>query len=378
MDVIGYKVAQTPRGKYPGSIGIYDKKTGEQKATCTVEMRVYRPGYIIEGIQLSAKARWTPKLKKLKKYLESKYPKKISSYIKPIRNVGNTLNRPEFRILPKLGKRHKRWEIESLLGPTIINSRHDVTGEGERIVNACRDAPDPYLEFERLCLMKGIADRLHGLSEVAKLLRDNSARMFDMSNLSDLKSFQIDVIKPIINDFYLIDVEDTPTLYSLPSPNTAVFVSNFMISEYYRFHYSLRKEVFSAFKSSVDESFTPRQIHSFANRIRVLDQLKDLEIYRQEKGFRFFRVPTNLLRTLARYTLSRQRHALLDHFLQDLKKEFRIIVEPQDLKGIYPFSLSAEFVRAFYESNFIMFVERLKHAGIVEIEPDGEVVLVVE
>lgn len=378
MDVVGYKVAQTPQGKYPASIGIYDKKTGEQKATCTVEMRVYRPGYIIEGIQLSARAKRTPKLKKLKKYLESKYPKKISLYLKPIRNIGNTLNQPEFGILPKLGEGHKRWEIESLLEPTLINSKYEITGEGERIVEACSGAPDQYLEFERLCLMKGIADRLHGLSEIAKLLQTSPARIFDMSNPSDLKSFKIDVIKPTINDLYLINVEDAPALHSFPSPNTTIFISNFTISEYHRFHYSLRKEVFRVFKQSAGQSFTPKQIHIFANRIRVLDQLKDLEIYRQEKGFRFFRVPTNLLRALARYTLSHHPRASLDHFLQDLKKEFRIIVKPQDIREIYSFSLAAESITAFHESNFSMFVERLEHAGIVEIEPDGEVVLVVE
>jgi hypothetical protein len=95
-----------------------------------------------------------------------------------------------------------------------------------------------------------------------------------------------------------------------------------------------------------------------------------------EEGYRFLRFPTSLLRTLARYSSSRLKGASFAGFLSILRDDFRIVVTPEDLRQIYPFRLASGQEAAFFESNFNMFLDRLLHAGIVDVKPDGEVILV--
>jgi len=381
LDIIGFK-DPTPPLSTPTSIGIYEKETRKQVKNCTLEMRVYRPGYIIEGISLSAEKkkrsrRKLPSLSEVKELLEKEFRRTISDYLEPLSDLDKNLNSVGLGLLPRgLSDDYKKWEIETLLEHTIVDERGRVTDMGKRIVEACTFALDPYLEFERLCLLKGIADRLDGLTEIVRLLPSSGlAEIYNVTKLSELKSYKAETIKPAINEFYMADVEDTPGLYSSPSTNSVVFLSNLSIAEYYRFHYSLRREIFKIYAGQRGIALKPDTLHRFAGRIRVIELLKNLEIYKIEEGYRYVRFPTSLLRTLARYSLSR-KNVSFDSFLLDLKKYFKIIVSPEDLRRVYPFALASEDIQAFFESNFDMLLARLLHAGIVDVEPDGEVFLV--
>lgn len=381
MEIIGYKESTLPSGqRTPTSIGVYSKETGEELKTCTLEMRVYRPGYILQGIELSANAgrRALRKLLNLSLLLEKEFGKSPIEYLKPIKNVDNKLKQLDtsLGLLPKLGDRHKKWEVESLLEHTVVDEKFRVTTDGRKLVKACKIAPDPYIEFERLCLLKGIADRLKGLSNVAKIVSSGTSEVWDMTDRSNPRSYQVEMVKPMFNDYYLVDVEDAPTLYSFPSPNSPVFISNMLIGEHFRFHYSLRKEIYKTHLQARDQSSTSSKLHRFAGRIRTINLLKNLNIYRVEQRYRFIGLPTNLLKTLAMYTLSRKGDISVENFLSHLKKEFFIVVSPDDLKSIYPFSMFSNCPEAFFKSNFDMFIKRLVHAGIVEVKPDGEVALV--
>jgi len=378
MDVIGFKEHAPPPA--PTSIGVYDKDSKKQKKTCTLEMRVYRPGYIIDGISLSTETRRRSqgKLTHIKELLETKFEATVLDYLKPLRDLHEILLRHDLSFLPKVGSKYKEWEVRTLLEHTIIDERGDITEMGKKVVEACKSASDPYLEFERLCLLKGIADRMEGLTEILNNLSNSgSIDIFNMSESSKSESYDVVLLKPIINNFYLVNVEETPALYSFPSINSVVLLSNLSISEYYRFHYSLRKEIYKIYMHQKKATLEPGKVHKFAIKMRTIDLLKNLEVYKMEEGYRFLRFPTNLLRTLARYSLSKMAKASFDRFLLDLKEDFRIIVHPEDLKKIYPFTLASYDIEAFYEFNFSMFLDRLIHAGIAEVEPDGEVVLVV-
>lgn len=381
MDIIGFKESTLPSGaRTPTSIGVYNKKTGKQLKTCTLEMRVYRPGYILQGIELSATAgrRSLRKLLNLGLLLEKEYGKAPDEYLNPVKNVDNKLKQLDTRLglLPKLGDRHKRWETESLLEQTVVDEKFKVTENGKKLVEACRIAPDPYIEFERLCLLKGIADRLKGLGDVAKIVSSGASEVWDMTNHASPRLYQIKTVKPVFCDYYLVDVEDAPTLYSFPSPNSSVFISNMLIGEHFRFHYSLRKEIYEAYLQARDKSLTSSKLHRFAGRIRTINLLKNLNIYRMEQGYRFIRVPTNLLKTLAMYTLSRKGDISVENFISHLKEEFFIVVSPEDLKTLYPFSMFSYYPETFFKPNFDMFIKRLVYAGIAEVKPDGEVVLI--
>ena len=378
MDIIGFKDPVSP-STTPTSIGIYEKESGKSKKTCTLEMRVYRSGYIIEGISLSAKMRRRSKRRLLgvKELLEKEFDGTISEYLKPLRAMDKKLGSFSLGLLPKLGENYKRWEVETLLEHTIIDERGRITYTGKRIIEACKSASDSYLEFERLCLLKGIADRLDGLTDIVRLLPGSGpAEIYNVTKPTELKSYKAEIIKPTINEFYMVDIEDNPGLYSFPSTNTAMFLSNLSIAEYYRFHYSLRKEIFKIYAHHTGTTLKPDRLHRFAGRIRTIELLKNLDIYRMAEGYRFVRFPTNLLRTLARYSLSKRHDVTFESFLLDLKKGFRMIVSPEDLRKVYQFTLTSDHIEAFFESNFDMFLARLLQAGIADVKPDGEVVLV--
>jgi len=378
LDIIGFKDPVPPRTT-PSSIGIYEKGSGKQEKTCTLEMRVYRPGYVIEGISLSAeiRKRQRRKLAGVKELLEKEFDKTISDYLRPLREMDRKLDSVGLGLLPKLSEPYKKWEVETLLEHTIVDEGGRVTEKGKRIVEACKSAFDPFLEFERLCLLKGIADRLDGLTDVLRILpKWGPAEIYNVTKPTELKSCKAEIIKPAIDEFYMVEIEDNPGLYSFPSTNTAVFLSNFSMAEYYRLHYSLRKEIFKIYARQTSTTLTPDRLHRFAGRIRAVELLRNLEIYKMEEGYRFARLPTNLLRTLARYSLSKKHDVSFDSFLLDLKKEFRTIVSPEDLREVYTFDPTSDHVEAFFESNFDMFLARLSHAGIADVKPDGEVVLV--
>jgi hypothetical protein len=378
LDIIGFKDPVLP-SPTPSSIGIYDKQSGRQEKTCTLEMRVYRPGYIIEGISLSAKPgkRSRRTLVGLKELLEKEFDRTIADHLRPLYEMDKKLGSFGLGLLPKLGENYKKWEVRTLLEHTIIDDSGHITNVGKRIVEACKSALDPYLDFERLCLLKGIADRLDGLTEIVKHLPNSGpAEIYNVTKSTELKLCKIEPVKPTISEFYLIEVEDNPGLYSFPSTNAALILSNLSIADYHRFHYSLRREIFKTYATQKGISLKPDKLHRQAGRIRVIELLKNLEIYKMEEGYRFIRFPITLLRTLARYTLSKKHDASFDNFLLDLKKDFRMIGSPEDLGKIYPFILTSNHIEAFFESNFNMFLTRLLHAGIADVKPDGEVVLV--
>lgn len=375
--MIGFKEHAPPPA--PTSIGIYEKETGQQKNTCTLEMRVYRPGYIIEGILLSKeiRKRGPGKLAKLQELMENEFGRKLDDYLKPLREMDSRLAKDGLSLLPRLGCRRAEWEVRTLLEHTIVDQNGTVTNMGKKVLEACKPALDPFLEFERLCLLKGIAERMEGLTEIRKLVGNSAtATIFDFTKTSKPTSHEVELIKPVIDDFYLVNLEDTAALYSFPSTNSVVFVSNLSISEYYRFHYSLRKAIYTTYMQQKGKSVEPVKAHRFAGRIGTIDLLRNLGAYKLEEGYRFLRFPTSLLRTLARYSLSRLKRTSFASFLSTLKDDFRIIIDPEDLKRIYPFRVASDQVEAFFDSNFSMFLDRLFHAGIVDIKPDGEVILV--
>jgi len=264
-----------------------------------------------------------------------------------------------------------------LLEHTIVDEDGIVTEVGKKVVTACKSASDQFLEFERLCLLKGIAERMKCLTEVRNLVQNSGhAYICDFSDTSKVKSFEVELLKPVIDDFYLVNLEDTAALYSFPSTNSVVFLSNLSISEYYRFHYALRRSIYDIYMQQKCKALEAGKAHRFAGRIGAIDLLKSLGAYKMEEGYRFLRFPTSLLRTLARYSLSRLKGASFAGFLSILRDDFRIVVNPDDLKKIYPFRLGSGHEEAFFESNFSMFLDRLLHAGIVDVKPDGEVVLI--
>jgi hypothetical protein len=380
LDIIGFK-DPVPPSTTPTSIGIYEKGSGKQEKTCTLEMRVYRPGYVIEGVSISAetKRRSRRRLGSVKELLEKEFGGTISGYLTPLRDMDNRLRsrEPRFGMLPKLGENYKRWEVETLLEHTIVDENGRVTDIGRKIIEGCKSALDPYLEFERLCLLKGIADRLDGLTDVLKLLSDSEpTEVYNVTRPTELKASKAALRRPAINEFYLIDVEDAPALYTFPATNAVVFLSNLSVAEYFRFHYLLRREILKIYANNEGISLGSDKLHKFAGRIRAIELLKNLDIYKIEEGYRFLRFPTNLLRTLALYSVSKSGNVSFDNFLLNLKKDFRILVNPEDLKKVYPFNLSSDHVEAFYEPNFDMFLSRLLHAGIADLKPDGEVVLI--
>jgi len=383
MDIIGFK--ERPKYETPTAIGIYDRETGTQKKTCTLEMRIFRPGYIMEGILLSTLKKRRPrshgKLDKLKALIDSQFETSVNNYLKPFLDVNVLLSKQEFSLLPRLSSNYKEYEVETLLDQTVVDQSGDITPTGKKIIEASKlalnYALDPFLEFERLCLLKGIAERIGNLTEILNLTsKSQSADVLNATLTPHGKSFQIQTIKPIINSFYLVNLEENPALYSTPSPDSVVFLSNLAISEYYRFHYSLRKQIYLGFLKEKGLSVEHSALHRFAGRIGAIDLLKNLSAYKVEEGYRFFRFPTNLLRSLAHYELSFSKKRSFSSFLATLRDDFRIIVRPSDLKDLYPFRLATNQIDGFFENNYAMFVDRLLHAGVVSLKPDGEVEIV--
>jgi hypothetical protein len=351
--------------KRPTAFGIYDKDSSKELHGFTLEIREYSPSYILSVIPVARK------LRRLKRKLEDQMGP-MDTMLRPVKAFEE---QTDVSVIPKPSGAWANFEVTSLLKGTIIDEKSSVTPNGELLIGACQDSPNEFFTFSNLILTKAIADRMKALSEALGLCGEEIlAHRMDKEN----EVYRIHLDAPIlISKFYLLNVEEPPGLFMSPFINAPICLSNLMYSEYYKYHYLIRKKIVHAFLNrNYPNEVTPRTIENFARRSlnAIFGILRKLRVLHHAQGYRYFRFPTSLLHSIARYTLLKHRNATLNHFRFVLRNDFNILVHPQDIKRLEVHGRT-RLQSSVAESNHAKFVKRLEHAGILEIQPDGEAIL---
>jgi len=349
----------------PTAIGLYDSK-GREKGTFTLELREFSPAHVL--VQISG----NPKLEPLRNELEQRFGK-------PLRQLRDNARKLEkiagITIIPRPNEEYAEWEVKATLGHTVFNNRYDLTEDTRRLIEACAGLPNPYFIFVRLAIAKAIADRLKALNRALAISRGHRDKLH-VTSIGRREDFELGVKFPVMDGFHLIDAEDSPRLYGFPSPVSPMGLSSIAISEYQRFHYGFRRELFLLFAKKRELHLEDRNIESFAKRGPdvVLSVLNELGIVHTEHGYRFCKLPLSLLRAISRYTSLKHPEATLLDLRLVLREEFCVLVDPSDIEKI-----GSEFgvrpKRFLAESGHESFIRRLEYAGIIKIQPDGEAVL---
>jgi len=350
----------------PTAIGLYDSK-GKESGTFTLELREFSPAHVL--VQISS----DPKLEPLRDELERAFGRPLQELRDNARNLEKTAR---IAIIPRPDERYAEWEVKATLGHTIFNEKYNLVRETRDLIQACVDLPNPYFTFVRLVIAKAIADRLKALSRSLEISRGQQDKL-RVTSIGRGEDFDLTVKFPAMRNFCLINAEDSPRLYGFPSPDSPMGLSSMAISEYQRFHYALRRELFLQFANKRKLSVDNQDVENFAKRGPdvVLSVLDRLGIAHTEYGYRFCKLPLSILRAVSRYTSLKHPEATLLDLRLVLREEFCVFVDPSDIEAI-----GSEFRvrprRFLAESGYDGFVRRLEYAGIIRIQPDGEAILV--
>ena len=351
--------------KRPTAFGIYDLDTRKELHTLTLELREYTPSYILSVIPVARK------LRRLKRRLEEQTGP-MDVMLQPIKTFEE---QTDISVIPKPSGSWASFEVTSLLKGTIIDEKSNVTTDGELLIGACQGSPNEFFTFSNLLLMKAVADRMKALSEALSLWGEKIP-VHRMDRRNEIYRIELD-IPILISKFYLLNVEEPPGLFISPFINAPICLSNLMYSEYYKYHYLLRQKVVQGFlKRNYPDEVTPRKIENFARRSlnAIFGVLGKLGVLQRRQGYRYYRFPTSILRSVARYTLLKHPNATVSDFRSVLRDDFQILIHPRDIERLRIHG-KTKLQSSMAESNYAKFVRRLEHAGILEIQPDGEAIL---
>lgn len=351
--------------KRPTALGIYDLVSRKELYTFTLELREYTPSHILSVIPVARK------LRRLKRRLEEQMGP-MDVMLRPVKAFEE---RTEISVVPKPSGPWASFEVTSLLRDTIIDKESNVTPNGELLIVACQGSPNEFFTFSNLLLTKAVADRMKALSEVLNLW-GQKILVHRMDKEDEI--YNIDLDTPIlVSKFYLLNVEEPPGLFISPFINAPICLSNLMYSEYYKYQYLIRKKIcYDFLDRNYPNEVTPRKIENFARRSlrAVFRVLGKLGVLQRTQGYRFYRFPTSILRSIARYTLLKHPNATLSDFRFVLRDDFQIVVHPRDIERL-EIRGETKLQSSITESNYAKFVRRLEHAGILKIQPDGEAIL---
>jgi len=351
--------------KRPTALGIYDLDSRDELYTFTLEIREYSPPYILSVIPVARK------LARLKRSLEEQMGP-MDVMLRPLKAFEE---RTDVSVIPKPSGSWASFEVTSLLKGTIIDEESNVTPNGDLLIGACHGSPNEFFTFSNLLLTKAVADRMKALSEALNLWgQEIPVHRMDREN----EVYIIDLDMPIlVSKFYMLNVEEPPGLFISPFINAPICLSNLMYSEYYKYHYLIRKNiVYDFLNRNYPNEITPRKIENFARRSLnvVFGVLRKLGVLQRNQGYRFYRFPTSILRSIAWYTLLKHPNATLSDFRSVLRDDFQIVVHPRDIERL-KIQGKTKLQSSVAESNYAKFIRRLEHAGILEIQPDGEAIL---
>lgn len=355
--------------KRPSALGIYDLKQRKELSTFTLELREYSPSHILTLIPEDRR------LKRLKRRLELTLGN-MNELLGPVESIEKHAG---ISVLPKPSGPWARFEVRSLLKGSVVDEDFRVSDSGELLIEACRNSPNPFFTFAHLALTKAVANRIQALSDALSLISPDEFWVWRMDKDDMEDRYKITIKHPILVDrFYMINIEEPPGLFAFPVVSTPMCISNASVYDYYKFHYLLRKKICHTFlKKNYPEQAKFSVIERFATRgLRaIFGVLGKLGIFQRSRGYRFFRFPTSLLRALAWYAMLKHPKGTLEDFRKVLRDDFRIAMHPRDIEKIKLLGAS-KHLSTLVESNYAKFVKRLQYAGIIEVQPDGEAILV--
>jgi len=280
---------------------------------------------------------------------------------------------------------------------------------GDLLLRAASKSSNPSHSFEDLVVLKVLARKIKNLGLVFNGLYTSSvidcqcikAKGKEISHLNGKKT-QLSSKELFITmrDAYLVHSE-TPWVVPLAlSSNNPMAISSIIYNEMYRIYHALRFPLQrwineSSKTSAAIVTVDPYEVSDRMPR-EITRALEKLGLLQFLKRTRYISLPDQLLSDLVRYFgeitsrkafLERRKlpgQMRLGSFVEMIKKEFRILVSPNDIMRFLRDSVCYEdsgidkIAKGYLISDYHSFTERLENLGLATIRPDGDVMIRIE
>jgi len=264
--------------------------------------------------------------------------------------------------------------------------------------------------FEDMVILKVLARKIKNLAIVLSALdAEHSVDCYcgrvkgkEIRHLQNKKTrLSSKEVLATMRDAYLVHCEGSHIVPLAMSSNNPMVISSLIYNEAYRIYHALRIPlqiwINQSSKTSLNHiTVDPYEISDRMPR-EITRALEKLGMMHFLHGIRFTSIPDQLLANLVRYfgesvsaeALQQQRKPAsqmpLDSFVKAIKKEFRILINPNDILSFLKASvkygnlgIDLQIAKGYLISDYQHFTERLENLGLATIRPDGDVMIRIE
>lgn len=280
---------------------------------------------------------------------------------------------------------------------------------GDFFLRAALRSPNLAQSLENLILFRVLARKLENLGKTFGIVRQYGAITCICERIrgKNIKIPSLQGAKTEIRwkelfanlwNAYLIHVEAPVSIPFYESPNIPGVLSGIIYNEIYRLHHNLRSLLQEWINNAAQGASNLVTMDPFKVSDRMPQEitraLEKLGLLQVVYGVRYTCIPDQLLSDLVGYFgeyLSEEiqlRHkeppneAPLNKFVDTLREQFRILVNPNDVidflkSSVNYASLGMDLGKAhsYLISNYDALIERLESLGLATIRPDGDVMI---